>query len=96
DWPPTDFFLSGYLKGKVYANKQHTIELLKDDTCQEDQEITQETCENVMKNAVEVARICTVVKGGHLADIIFYPFLDRLNKLLIKKLYICFVLFKKY
>ncbi|CAK9799157.1 hypothetical protein ANTPLA_LOCUS1913 [Anthophora plagiata] len=79
DWPPRspdltspDFFLWGYLKGQVYANKPTTIEELKDNIRKEIQEITQETCENVMKNVVERARICKAARGSHLADVIFH------------------------
>ncbi|KOC58652.1 hypothetical protein WH47_05397, partial [Habropoda laboriosa] len=79
DWPrrspdltAPDFFLWGYLKEQVHANKPTTIEQLKDNIRQEIQEITQETCENVMKNVVEIARFCKAARGSHLADVIFH------------------------
>jgi hypothetical protein len=79
DWPPRspdltapDFFLWGYLKGKVYANKPTTIEELKTNIRDEIAEISPEICSKVMKNMIERARICAAAKGGHLADIIFH------------------------
>ncbi|KOC70264.1 hypothetical protein WH47_06962 [Habropoda laboriosa] len=47
------------------------IEQLKDNIRQEIREITQETCENVMKN-VKRARICKAAGGSHFADVIFH------------------------
>lgn len=79
DWPPRspdltapDYFLWGYLKGKVYGNKPTTIQVLKDNIIQEIGAITPEMCQNVMQNMDKRARICAAARGGHLADIIFH------------------------
>jgi hypothetical protein len=79
DWPPRspdltapDFFLWGYLKGKVYTNKPNTIPILKNNIQNEIADITPEVCENVMKNMAERVRICFAARGGHLTDIIFH------------------------
>ena len=79
DWPPRlpdltapDFFLWGYLKSKVYANKPETLEQLKQNIRDEINEIPREMCENVMKNVLKTARICEANRGGHLSDIVFH------------------------
>ncbi|KAI8123095.1 hypothetical protein CVS40_6188 [Lucilia cuprina] len=79
DWPPRspdltapDFFLWGYLKSKVYANKPETLEQLKQNIRDEMNEIPREMCENVMKNVLKRARICEANRGGHLSDMVFH------------------------
>lgn len=79
DWPPRspdltplDFFLWGFLKGKVYTNKPQTIEQLKVNIREDIAAIQVETCENVMQNVLQRARICMVSRGGHLNDIVFH------------------------
>ncbi|KOC69653.1 hypothetical protein WH47_08428, partial [Habropoda laboriosa] len=57
---------------KLFPPDLTTIEQLKDNIRQEIQEITQETCENVMKNVFERARICRAARESHLADVIFH------------------------
>lgn len=78
DWPPRspdltapDFFLWGFLKSKVYANKPKTIEELKDNIQAEMAAISPEMLENVMENAKKRAHYCIKNKGGHLVDIVF-------------------------
>lgn len=79
DWPPRspdltapDFFLWGYLKGRVYANRPMNLQQLKQNIRDTVTEITQEMCENVMKNAMKRVRICDAARGGHLSGIIFH------------------------
>ena len=78
-WPPRspdltapDFFLWGYLKSRVYANKPQTLLQLKQNIRDEISGISAEMCETVMKNVIQRARICDANRGGHLADIIFH------------------------
>lgn len=75
-WPPRspdltapDFFLWGYLKGKVYANKPDTLAQLKANIRQEIAQITPEMLQKVMKE--KRADMCVAASGGHLPDIIF-------------------------
>ena len=79
DWPPRspdltapDYFLWGYLKGRVYTNKPTTINLLKQNIRAEIEQITPKICSKVMENALKRSRICIAARGGHLADIIFH------------------------
>ena len=57
NWPPRscnltplDFFLWGYLKSKVYANKPTTVQQLKDEIRRHIGEIADELCRDVIKN----------------------------------------------
>ena len=79
DWPPRspdltapDFFLWGYLKGKVYANQPKTLRALKTNIRREIAAITTEMLEEVMENAQKRAQLCLKEKGKHLRDIIFH------------------------
>ncbi|XP_023311192.1 uncharacterized protein LOC111692289 [Anoplophora glabripennis] len=79
NWPPRspdltapDFFLWGYLKGKVYINKPRTIQQLKNNIRDEINNITPEVLRKVMENVLERARICEAENGHHLRDIIFH------------------------
>jgi hypothetical protein len=78
DWPARspdltapDFFLWGYLKGKVYADKPATLQQLKANIRREIAAIEPETLKKVMENAEKRADLCVASGGGHLADVIF-------------------------
>lgn len=78
DWPPRspdlaapDFFLWGFLKSKVYANKPKTIEELKNNIRDEIAAISSETLAHTMENAEKRAHFCLSNKGGHLIDVVF-------------------------
>ena len=49
DLTPLDFFLWGYLKSKVYANKPTTVQQLKDEIRRHIGEIADELCRDVIK-----------------------------------------------
>lgn len=77
-WPPRspdltapDFFLWGYLKGKVYANKPRTIQQLKANIREEVGALGPEILRKVMENALERALQVESNNGLHLKDIIF-------------------------
>lgn len=79
DWPPRspdltapDFFLWGYLKGKVYADQPKTLRHLKRNIGREIAAISAETLKKVMENAKKRAQLCVKEKGKHLRDIIFH------------------------
>ena len=78
DWPPRspdltapDFFLWGFLKSKVYANKPKTLDELKDNIRAEITAISPEMLANVMENARKRAEFCIRNEGGHLIDVVF-------------------------
>lgn len=79
DWPPRscdltplDFFLWGYVKGKVYANNPTTISELKDQIRRVIGEIQPHLCQNVIRNFGQRIVHCKKSRGGHLSDIIFH------------------------
>lgn len=85
DLIPLDFFLWGYLKSKVYANKplEKTLDELKVNICTEIAEINAIVCENVIENYDFRIKACKCSHGDHLNDIIFHVQLS-LNILITK------------
>ena len=78
EWPPRspdltapDFWLWGYLKDKVYANKPRTIQELKANIRQEILSLQPQMLRSVMENSLERARVCVAKNRGYLRDIIF-------------------------
>lgn len=77
-WPPRspdltapDFFLWGYLKEKVYANKPNNIEELKANIEAEIRAISPQMLQTVMENVLKRAEECEAANGAHLENIIF-------------------------
>lgn len=66
-----DFFLWGFLKSRVYANKPQTIAALKENIRQECEQLSPEIVRKVMEDAIKRAQMCINTGGSHLADIIF-------------------------
>lgn len=66
-----DFFLWGFLKSRVYANKPQTLAALKDNIRDECANLSPDVLAQVMKNAIKRARLAIGCGGGHLTDIIF-------------------------
>ena len=58
DLTPLDFFLSGHVKGKVYADNPQTIPQLKDNIERVIGEIDPSLCENVMKHFGKRLVVC--------------------------------------
>lgn len=72
DLTPLDFFLWGYVKSRVYANKPETLEHLKNNIRQVIAEIPPEMYDKVIENYVKRIGCCRRSRGGHLIDIIFH------------------------
>lgn len=79
DWPPRscdltplDYFLWGYVKGKVYADDPQTIDQLKDNIRRVIGDIEPQLCDNVMENFTKRMVACQKSRGGHLPDIVFH------------------------
>ena len=64
DLTPLDFFLWGYLKGRVYKNNPQTIDELKAAITLEIQGILQITLHKTFENMMKRARKCQEVNGG--------------------------------
>lgn len=67
-----DYFLWGYLKGKVYAYKPQTLQQLKNNIRAEIRALEPETLRAVTENALKRARLCEAENGHHLQDVIFH------------------------
>jgi len=79
NWPPRscdlslcDFFLWGFMKFRVYANKPQTIPELKAEIGCVIGEIEPKLCGNVIENFVIRGKVCQRSRGGHLSDIVFH------------------------
>ena len=72
DLTPLDFFLWGFLKSMVYANKPTTTQALKDEIGRCINEIPQHSCKTVIENFIKRSRACQQSRGGHLHDILFH------------------------
>ena len=77
-WPPCspdlsmcDFYLWGFLKSRVYAEKPCTLEELKTAIRENIQEIGKETLVKVEANFRKRLQICARENGHHLSDVIF-------------------------
>ena len=70
DLTPPDFFLWGFLKGKVYNEYPTSIDELKANITATIRSIDQETLLEVMNNMMIRCRECTNSKGAHLSHVI--------------------------
>lgn len=66
-----DFFLWGYVKSQVYANKPATIADLENNVIRVIGEIEANLCARVIQNWTSRMTACKRSRGGHLNDIIF-------------------------
>ncbi|CAK1579985.1 unnamed protein product [Parnassius mnemosyne] len=72
DLTPCDFFLWGFVKSRVYANKPETIPELKSEIQRVIGEIQPHLCAKVMENFMKRVMACHRSRGGHLPDILFH------------------------
>ncbi|GFS56135.1 putative DD41D transposase [Trichonephila inaurata madagascariensis] len=79
DWPPRscdltplDFFLWGYVKSLVYANKATTLEELKANIEREIAAVSAEMYGRVMENWVQRIDRCKRARGGHISEVEFH------------------------
>jgi len=68
DLTPSDFFLWGYFKSKVYINRPQSLAALKVNIQEEITNISAETLRHVMKSVQNRASACINAKGGHLPE----------------------------
>ena len=70
DLSPPDFFLWGYLKGKVYRNKPRTIPQLQRAVEEEIRAIPTSMCNDVISNFCKRISVCISRKGKHLEHVL--------------------------
>jgi hypothetical protein len=62
---PPDYFLWGYLKGRVYQNKPRTIDALKANIIEEIQAVTADVLARTFQNTARRVQSCMDANGGH-------------------------------
>jgi len=65
DLTPPDYFLWGYLKGRVYQNKRRTIDALKANITEEIQAVTADVLARTSPNMARRVQSCLDANGGH-------------------------------
>ena len=65
DLTPPDYFLWGYLKGRVYQNKPRTIDALKANITEEIQAGTADVLARTFQNIARRVQSCLDADGGH-------------------------------
>ena len=60
-----DYFLWGYLKGRIHQNKPQTIEALKANVTEEIQAMTADVLARTFQNMVHRVQSCLDTNGGH-------------------------------
>uniref|UniRef100_A0A1Y1NCG1 Uncharacterized protein n=1 Tax=Photinus pyralis TaxID=7054 RepID=A0A1Y1NCG1_PHOPY len=71
DLTPLDFFLWGYVKSKVYANKPKTLDELEANIRATIAAIPPDMIHRVIENWSDRMSQCKKSRGGHLNDILF-------------------------
>jgi len=65
DLTPPDYFLWGYLKGRVYQNKPRTIDALKANITEEIQAVTTDVLARTFQNMARRVQSCLDANSGH-------------------------------
>jgi len=65
DLTPPDYFLWGYLKGKVCQNKPRTIDALKANITEEIQAVTADVLARTFQTMARRVQPCLYANGGH-------------------------------
>ncbi len=65
-----DFFLWGYLKDRVYANKPETVDALKQNITQEINVISISMLQRVSRNVEKCIQACLLANGGQFEDLL--------------------------
>jgi hypothetical protein len=66
-----DYFLWGYLKHKVYENRPHNIDDVKEPITTAIQQIPLQMLRKTMDSLERRAETCLLNDGAHLSDVIF-------------------------
>jgi len=69
DLTPPDYFLWGYLKGRVCQNKPRTIDALKANITEEIQAVTADVMARTFQNIARRVQSCLDPNGGHFQHV---------------------------
>lgn len=70
DLTPSDFYLWGHLKNKIYTSGNKNIEELKSKITEEIKNIGPETLNNVFLNIIKRMNLCISVNGSHFEELL--------------------------
>ncbi|GFV88956.1 putative LOC100569746 [Trichonephila clavipes] len=71
DLTPLDYFLWGYVKSLVYADKPQTLDHLEDNICRVIADIRPQMLEKVIENWTSRLDYIRASRGSHMPEIIF-------------------------
>ncbi|GFT45894.1 DUF4817 domain-containing protein [Trichonephila clavipes] len=71
DLTPLDYFLWGYVKSLVYADKPQTLDHLEDNICRVIADIRPQMLEKVIENWTSRLDYIRASRGSHIPEIIF-------------------------
>ncbi|GFU87850.1 putative transposable element [Trichonephila clavipes] len=71
DLTPLDYFLWGYVKSLVYADKSQTLDHLEDNICRVIADIRPQMLEKVIENWTSRLDYIRASRGGHMPEIIY-------------------------
>jgi len=85
DLTPPDYFLWGYLKGRVYQNKSRTIDALKANITEEIQAATADLLARTFQNVARQIQSCLGANGGHLQHMLWCLHISQTTNVLLFK-----------
>ena len=71
DLTPPDYFLWGYLNGRVYHNKPQTIDALKANITEEIRAVTADVLARTFQNMARRFQNCLDANGGHFQHVLW-------------------------
>jgi len=74
---PPDYFLWGYMKGRVYQNKPRTKDALKANITEEIQAVSADVLARTFQNMAHRVQNCLDASGGHFQHVMMSHFLHN-------------------
>ena len=85
DLTPPDYFLWGYLKGRVYQNKPLTMDALKANSTEEIQAVTADVLARIFQNIARRFQSCLDANGGHFQHMLWCHHISHTTNVLLFK-----------
>ena len=80
-----DYYLWGYLKGRVYRNKPRTIDALKANITEEIQAVTADVLARTFQNMARRIQSCLDANGGHFQHMLWCRHISHTTNVLLFK-----------
>jgi len=91
-WVP-DYFLWGYLKGRIYRNKPQTIDALKANITEEIQAVTAGVLARNFQNMVRRVQSCLDANSGHFQHMLWCRHISHATNVLLFNPYVTNVIY---